>query len=201
MIGRGNSYGGRDGKSPVDDIPMDLIPEKTKVLTLVAPLGIVVRAEGFEMGGVNRELRVFSLHHTEALGNEIEEDIVKELFCESFSEAMEGIVSWGVPIGETPEISEPSIETEFLGEVPFRGGKAEVDKHKCLKEGLGVIAFSAFVAVAFINKVIDEGEINGVKQNLQGLIGRGREDVLVELGWDIFNTSCGRRKLKIPTNP
>ncbi|MCL5061778.1 MAG: hypothetical protein M0Z70_10525, partial [Nitrospiraceae bacterium] len=74
-------------------------------------------------------------------------------------------------VGKTAEVSQSSIETELLGEVSFRASKTEIDEKKGFKEGSRVISFAPFIAVTVFDKAVNEGEIYGTKENLQGVVG------------------------------
>ncbi|MCL4537494.1 MAG: hypothetical protein M1610_07880, partial [Nitrospirae bacterium] len=74
-------------------------------------------------------------------------------------------------VGKTAEVSQSSIETELLGEVSFRASKTEIDEKKGFKEGLRVVSFTPFIAIAVFDKAVNEGEIHRAKENLQRVVG------------------------------
>ncbi len=84
---------------------------------------------------------------------------------------MKSIVFRGLPIGETTKEREPSVKTEFVSKFSFRGGKTQVDEKYRFKEGFRVVAFSSFLRVTVFDEAIDKGEVNGIEENFEGVIG------------------------------
>ena len=171
LIAGSNPYGSRQGEFRIGNLKMNLITEKGEIFTLITPCSVIVGHERLDMRRIYGELQVFCLDETEALSNKIDKDFIENLLSEPLSKIMEGIVSGTLSIGKTAQISQPSIETEFLSEVSFGGGEAEVNEKKGFKEGLRVVSFAPFIAVTIFDKVVDEGEINRVEQYLQGVVG------------------------------
>ena len=150
---------------------MNLIPEKREVLAFITPCRLIIGFESLDVRGINGELQGLSLNKTEALSNEIDQNLIEDIISKSFSEIMESIVLGSFTVGKTAEISQSSIETELLGEVSFRGSKTEIDEKKGFKEGLRVISFTPFIAIAVFDKAVNEGEIYRAKENLQRVVG------------------------------
>jgi hypothetical protein len=121
--------------------------------------------------GINGELQGLCLNKTEALGNEIDQNFIENIFSESFSKIMKGIVLGSLAVRETAEVSQSSIETELFSEVSFRGSKTEINEKESIEEGLRVIPFAPFIAITVFDEAVNEGEIYRTKENLQGVIG------------------------------
>ncbi len=171
LIACSDSHRGRQGKFCIGNLNMNLITEEGEFLALITPCSIAIRPERLNMGRIYGEFQVFCLDETKTLSNKIDEYFIENLLSEPLSEIMEGIMSWSLSIGKTREISQSSIETEFLCEVSFGGGKTEIYKKKGFKEGLRVVSFAPFIAITIFYKIVDEGKINRIKQYLQGVIG------------------------------
>jgi hypothetical protein len=151
---------------------MNLISEKGEVLAFITPSRLIIGFESLDVRGINGELKGPCLNKTEALGNEIDQNFIENIFSESFSEIMESIVFGSFTVRETAEVSQSSIETELLGEVSFRASKTEIDEKKGFKEGLRVVSFAPFIAVTVFDQAVNEGEIYRAKENLQGVVRR-----------------------------
>ncbi len=171
FIAGSNSYSGRDGKFCIGNFNMNLIPEKREVLALITPCRLIIGFESLDVRGINGELQGLCLNKTEALSNEIDQNLIEDIIAKSFSEIMESIVLGSFTVGKTAEVSQSSIETELLGEVSFRASKTEIDEKNGLKEGLRVISFTPFIAIAVFDKAVNEGEIHRAKENLQRVVG------------------------------
>jgi hypothetical protein len=171
LIAGSDPYRSRKGEFCIGNLKMNLITEKGEIFTLITPCSIIVGPERLDMGRIYGELQTFCLDETEALSNKIDKYFIENLLSEPLSEIMEGIVSGSLAIGKTAQISQSSIESEFLSEISFGGGKAEVNEKKGFKECLRIVSLAPFIAVTIFDKVVDEGKINGVEQYLQGVVG------------------------------
>ena len=165
-------YGSRHRKFCIGNFNMNLISEKGEVLAFITPSRLIIGFESLDVRGINGELQSPCLNKTEALGNEIDQNFIENIFSESFSEIMESIVFGSFTVRETAEVSQSSIETELLGEVSFRASKTEIDEKKGFKEGLRVVSFAPFIAVTVFDQAVNEGEIYRAKENLQGVVRR-----------------------------
>jgi len=150
---------------------MNLITEEGEVLRLISPLSIGVFRECLNVGRIDREFKVFSLKQTKTLGNKIGKDLVEYFFADSFTEVMEGVMFWGIPVREAAEKCKSSIEAELSGEVSFRGCKSEIDEQERFKEPLGIIPFRTFVCVFVFNKGINKREVHCIKKYFEGIVG------------------------------
>lgn len=172
FVAGSNFDGSRNWELCIGDFKMNLISEKGEVFTLITPSRLIIGFESLDVRGINGELQGLCLNKTEALGNEIDQNLIEDILSKSFSEIVESIVLRCFTVRETAEVSQSSIETELFGEVSFRRSKAEINEKEGFKEGLRVVSFAPFIAVAVFNKTVDEGEIYGTKENLQGVVGR-----------------------------
>jgi hypothetical protein len=163
--------GGWDVLFCISDLKMNFIPEEGEILAFISLCCMAIGFESLKMRGVYGEFQVFNSDETKTLSNKISHDFTEDLHSKSFPEVVEGVVPWSFTIGETTEKCEPSIESEFMSEVSFRGSITEIDEENSLKEGLGVITFTPLVSVSVFNEIIDKGEVNGIKEGFNRVIG------------------------------
>jgi len=152
-----------------------LYPSKSKLLKKMATF------EECLPKSLNHTSRFIS-YQAKSLRDKIYENFGEYFRTESLSEIMEDIVFRGFSVGESAKEGKSTIKTEFVRKVSSGACKAEIDKEDCFKKGDRVIPFSSLFRVEFTEKRIDEGEINGVKEQFEGVIGwnKGRDFVINE---------------------
>lgn len=163
-------YGQGDGQFCISNLKMDLVAEEAEVFAFPAPAGIRIGFFGFDVRGVDREAEVFFFDKAEGLGDEIHDDLTEGFLSESLSEVVESVVFRGISVGESTEVGESSIVAEFSGEVSFGGGVAEVDEQEGFEEANRVIAFSTLIGVFIFGEVVDEGEVDLLVEDFQGVV-------------------------------
>lgn len=160
----------RDRQFGIGDLEMDLVTEEAKVFAFSAPGSLRIRFFGFDMRGVDGESEVFFFDKAEGLGNEVDDCLGEGFLSESLSEVMKGVVVGSISVGESTEVGESSVVTEFSGEVSFRGGVAQVDQKEGFEEANRVIAFSPLIGGFIFGELVDEGEVDVLVEDFQGVI-------------------------------
>lgn len=160
LISRGYLNSQRDREFGIGDLQMDLVAEEAKVFAFIAPGGIGIGFFGFDVRGIDREVEILFLNEAEGLSDEVDYDLGEGFLTEPFSKVMEGVVVWGFSVGESTEVGESSIVSEFSGEVSFGGGITQVDKKEGFEERDRVIALSPLIGGFVFSELVDEGEVD-----------------------------------------
>ena len=133
-VSRSNFVRDRNRKGRGYNFEMDFVAEEAEIFRFIAPASRFIRGKGGDMGAIDGKVKVFSFNKGDSLANIGKKYIREDIFRDSFSEVVEGVVVRSFSEGETAEIGESDIVAEFSCKIPFRFGKAEIDEKECFKK-------------------------------------------------------------------
>ena len=156
-----------------NDRGMKFVPEEEGVLVFHAPASILVGGRfligmSFDRSGIYGEGSFFLPLASKSLANQSVQNLFESFLSDSFFKDSEGVMRRGFAVGESTQIAQTSVESQFSGKMSLGMGFSKGNQKQSLKEAHRVKSFSSHGS--FWDQSSDEREIDGRENLFQRII-------------------------------